>query len=84
MRDGPRTGALTVSIPVRPGRYAYVRVAPDGTTTHLDVASPDLDAGRATIDVAPGDLLVEIALSSTSDPDYERPRGTLWPRDGAA
>ena len=68
----------SVTIPVRPGRYSYVRVAPDGATSTIHVPATALDRGIASVEVAPGESIVEIALSSTSDPDLAPARGVLW------
>jgi hypothetical protein len=70
-----------VTIPVRRGRYDYVLVRPDGTSTTLDVTESDLDAEQHTAALRDGERVVEIALSSTSDPDLDPARGQLWPRE---
>ena len=69
----------TVTIPVRPGRFAYVRVARDGETHDLHVDSATRERGSFAIAVSDGDQVIEIALGSTSDPDLDRARGQLWP-----
>jgi hypothetical protein len=45
------------------------------------VSANALDEGTAEVLVEPGDRIVEIALSSTSDPDLDPARGQLWPRE---
>jgi hypothetical protein len=69
----------TVQFPVRSGPYQYVRVRSDGTSATLPVDEAALEAGTASASVAGGDTIVEVALSSTSDPDLDAPRGQLWP-----
>lgn len=73
------TRAQTVTIPVRPGRFAYVRVARDGETHDLHVDSGSKERGSFATAVSDGDQVIEIALGSTSDPDLDRARGQLWP-----
>ena len=72
--DDPQT-AREVTIPVRGGRYDYILVRPDGTSTRLDVTDSDLAAGHHTAALRDGERVVEIALSSTSDPDLDPARG---------
>lgn len=69
----------TVTIPVRAGRFAYVRVARDGETHDLHVDSGSRERGTFETTVSDGDQVIEIALGSTSDPDLDRARGRLWP-----
>lgn len=69
----------TVTIPVRTGRFAYVRVARDGETHDLHVDSEARERGTFETTVSDGDQVIEIALGSTSDPDLDRARGQLWP-----
>ncbi|HQR38452.1 MAG TPA: hypothetical protein PLF26_08615 [Blastocatellia bacterium] len=78
MPDEAIATTRSVTIPVRPGRYAYVRVGPDGSTSTVHVSTRELDRGKATVDVTPGESIVEIALSSTSDPDLDPARGVVW------
>lgn len=72
-------GVQTIAIPVRFGRFAYVRVARDGETHDLHVDSASKDRGSFETTVSDGDQVIEIALGSTSDPDLDRARGQLWP-----
>ena len=76
-----RDGAT--SFPVRSGPYQYVRVRPDGTSVTIPVDDSARDAGVAAAEVDDGDTIVEVALSSTSDPDLDPPRGQLWPEEAA-
>jgi hypothetical protein len=69
----------TISIPVREGRYQYVRVRTNGDSSTVPVAPADLERGTVDVAVAPGDRVLEVTLSSTSDPDLEPGRGQLWP-----
>lgn len=69
----------TITIPVRTGRFAYVRVARDGETHDLHVDSWSKERGSFATTVSDGDQVIEIALGSTSDPDLDRARGQLWP-----
>ena len=82
MPDEPAANTTTVTIPVRPGRYSYVRVRGDGSSSTVGVSARDRDAGFASVRVATGESIHEICLSSTSDPDFEPPRGVVW-GDGA-
>ncbi len=68
-------------VPVRTGPYQYVRVGPDGSTATIPVDRAALDAGTIEVDVVTGDRVMEIALSSTSDPDLDPPHGQLWPAE---
>ena len=68
-----------ISIPVREGRYQYVRVRPGGETSTIKVAPADLERGTVEVAVDEGDRLLEVTLSSTSDPDLDPGRGQLWP-----
>jgi len=69
----------TISIPVREGRYQYVRVRPSGETKTVRVGPSDFECGTADVAVAEGDCVLEVTLSSTSDPDLDPGRGQLWP-----
>ena len=71
----------SVRFPVRTGPYQYVRVQSDGTTETIPVGDGDLETGTAEAHVGEGDAIVEVALSSTSDPDLDPPHGQLWPRE---
>ena len=71
----------TVTIAVRPGRFAYVVVARDGATRDLHVDHASKERGSFTTGVSNGDQVIEIALGSTSDPDLDRARGVLWPTE---
>ena len=73
----------SVRFPVRSGPYQYVRVGSDGTSTTIEVGDADLERGSAEASVADGESIVEVALSSTSDPDLDPPRGQLWPEEAA-
>jgi hypothetical protein len=73
--------AASASFPVRRGPYQYVRVRPDGTSSTVTVDEQMLHDGVASCEVAPDDRIVEVALSSTSDPDLDPPRGQLWPSE---
>lgn len=64
---------------VRPGRYAYVRVGARGDAHDVHVSHAERENGTFETIVAPGDRILEIALSSTSDPDLAPARGQLWP-----
>lgn len=68
-----------VRVPVRSGPYQYVRVRADGSTATVHVGEEDFEAGTVEVCVAPGDRVMEVALSSTSDPDLDPARGQLWP-----
>lgn len=70
-----------VRFAVRTGPYQYIRVGSDGTSSTLAIADAELEAGTAEADVAGGDSIVEVALSSTSDPDLDPPKGQLWPAE---
>jgi hypothetical protein len=70
------------TFPVRSGPYQYVRVRPDGTSETIPVDDATLEAGVGAAEVAAGDTIVEVALSSTSDPDLDPPHGQLWPLEG--
>jgi hypothetical protein len=72
-----------VRFPVRSGPYQYIRVGSDGTSSTLPVDGAQLEAGTAEARIASGDTVVEVALSSTSDPDLDPPRGQLWPAEDA-
>jgi hypothetical protein len=72
-----------VRVPVRSGPYLYVRVRSDGDSETVAIGADDLEAGFVTVRVAPGDRVMEVALSSTSDPDLDPARGQLWPPEGA-
>lgn len=69
----------TVTIPVRIGRFGYVRVASDGTTVDLHINVEARERGQFETIVAQGDCVLEIAFGSTSDPDLDRARGQIWP-----
>jgi hypothetical protein len=72
-----------VRIPIREGRYEYVRVAPDGAATTLVIDEEARAAGVATVAVSDGDRVLEVNRSSTSDPDFEPARGQLWPEEAS-
>lgn len=71
--------ATPVRVRVRTGSYQYVLVRPDGSSTTIRVDREALDAGSVEVGVSEGDRVIEVALSSTSDPDLDPPRGELWP-----
>jgi len=77
------TNGGLVRLSVRSGPYQYVRVRPDGSSATIPVSHAALAAGSADVDVGPGDRIVEVALSSTSDPDLDAARGQLWPPEVA-
>ncbi len=68
-----------IRLSVRPGPYQYVRVGADGTSVTIPVSRAEIDAGFAEATVEPDDIVMEIALKSTSDPDLDPARGQLWP-----
>jgi hypothetical protein len=70
---------MTTSIPVRTGPFQYVLVRADGSTSTISIDESAIEAGRFDVSVAEDDRILEIALSSTSDPDLDPPRGQLWP-----
>ena len=70
-----------VCVPVRLGPYQYVLVRLNGTTSTIVVPRVALDAGTIEVIVRPGDLVMEVALKSTSDPDLDPARGQLWPSE---
>jgi hypothetical protein len=70
-----------VCVPVRIGPYQYVLVRSNGATSTIVVPRVALDAGTAEVIVRPGDLVIEVALKSTSDPDLDPARGQLWPNE---
>jgi hypothetical protein len=70
---------MNAKIPVRSGSFQYVLVRKDGSTHTLKVDDGDTRSGWLEVAVVDGDRLLEIALSSTSDPDLNPPRGQLWP-----
>ncbi len=74
-----QAGVQTIAIPVRFGRFAYVRVAGNGETHDLHVDSGARERGSFETTVSDGDQVLEIGLGSTSDPDLDRARGQLWP-----
>jgi|1185.fasta_scaffold1061667_1 hypothetical protein len=78
------TSSLRVRVPVRTGPYQYVRVDPDGVSSTIPVDAAAYASGAAEISVRPGERIVEIALSSTSDPDLDPPLGQLWPEEAAS
>lgn len=69
-------------VPVRKGRYEYVLVREDGTSTTIPVGEAAYGEGTLAVAVRAGEKIVEIGLSSTSDPDLDPPRGQLWPEEG--
>lgn len=73
----------TVVLPVRTGKFGYVRVARDGTTHDLHVDPEPRERGEFRTSVADGDRVLEIALGSTSDPDLDPARGQIWPIEDA-
>ncbi len=77
-----RGGSQTVEIPVRAGRFGYVRVSPDGSAHDLRVGADDRERGTSVVAVTNGDRILEIALGSTSDRDLDPGRGQLWPEEG--
>jgi len=70
---------MTIEIPIRSGPFNYVLVRADGTTVEIHPDDAQLAAGSTSVDVEQGDQILEIALSSTSDPDLDPARGQLWP-----
>ena len=79
MRGMANETTREVRIPVRDGRYEYVLVAADGAATTLSVSDAAKAIGFETVTVRDGDRVLEVNQSSTSDPDFEAPRGQLWP-----
>ena len=79
MSPNDRPEETTISIPVREGRYQYVRVRPSGETHTVRVGPADFERGVAAVAVRDGDRVLEVTLSSTSDPDLDPGRGQLWP-----
>lgn len=72
-----------ITIPVRTGPYQYVATRSGGETETLDVTAGEREAGEAEVEVGEGDIVMEIALSSTSNPDLDPARGQLWPPEHA-
>ena len=72
---------MKIPIPVRPGPYLYVVVHPDGSTENIDTPDETLDAGSIEVEVDDSDRVMELARSSTSDPDLAPARGQLWPEE---
>ena len=68
-------------VPVRRGRYAYVLVRRDGTSTTIPVSEAAYDEGPLEVAGRDGERIVEVGVSSTSDPDLDAPLGELWPRE---
>jgi hypothetical protein len=77
-----KSTATRVRVPVRTGSYQYVLVRPDGSSTTIPVGPEALEEGSVEVEVSAGDAVMEVALSSTSDPDLDPPRGELWPAGG--
>ena len=72
---------MRITIPVRGGPYQYVVMRAGGAAETLGVTQAERDAGAAEVEVAGGDTVLEIALSSTSNPDLDPARGQLWPAE---
>lgn len=71
-----------VRVDVRTGPYQYVLVRPDGTSSTIRVEPAERATGTVETEVYDGDRVLEVALSSTSDPDLDPARGQLWPPEG--